>query len=106
MNIEQYNIYEINLSGVIKDEELTESIIKAVILSPDEMNEVLKTIIIAPLCNKCALTPTCFLIDKELRIRLDQISAIQKKRIIKHLGYVDKNQIYKIKSVLNEMLIK
>ncbi|RBQ31936.1 hypothetical protein CRU92_03985 [Arcobacter sp. FW59] len=106
MNIEQYNIYEIDLSGTVKDDEIPENVIEAVVLSPDEMNDILKTIVIAPLCNKCALTPTTFLIDKELRIRVDQISAVQKRRVTKYIGKVDKTQIPKIKNVLNEMLIK
>lgn len=106
MDITQYHIYEIDLSNTIKDDEIPEDIIQAVVLSPNDMNEILKTIVIAPICDKCALTPTTFLIDKEIRIRLDQISAVQKRRVRKYLGQVDKTQIPKIKNVLNEMLIK
>ncbi len=80
MDITQYHVYEIDLTNTIKDDEIPEDIIQAVVLSPNDMNEILKTIIVAPICNKCALTPTTFLIDKETRIRLDQISAVQKKK--------------------------
>lgn len=106
MDIIQYSIYKIDLTNTIKDDELKENIIYGVVLSPNEMNEVLRTVIVAPLCNKCAITPTTFLIDITNRIRLDQTSSITKKRFIKCIGEVDKSQISKIKSVLNEIFVK
>jgi len=106
MTISQYEIYEFDISKAIKGDEMPENIIHGVIMSPDVMNKVLKTVIVAPLSNCCALTPTTFLIDENIRIRLDQISSISKKRITKFIGKIDKSQIPKIKDTLNEMLIK
>lgn len=106
MKITQYSIYELDISKTIKGDELPENTIQGVVLSPDEMNDVLKTIIIAPTCDKCAITPTTFLIDSVIRVRLDQTSSIPKKRFTKYIGEVDKSQIPKIKEVLNEMFVK
>ena len=106
MEIKQYHIYEINISNTIKGDEIPEDIIYAVILSPNEMNDILTTIVIAPLCNSCAITPTTFLIDDQTRIRLDQISSLPKKRITSYISQIDISQIPKIKNILNEMLIK
>lgn len=106
MKIEQYLIYEFDITGAVKGDELPENIIYAVILSPNEMNDILKTVIMAPLCNKCAITPTTFLIDEITRIRLDQISSLPKKMIKKYIGKVSTSQIPKIKKVINEMLVQ
>lgn len=109
MQVEQYSIYKIDLTiGTVKDDELEENILNAVILSPNEMNECLKSVIMAPIttCEDSSITPTTFYIDKNIKIRLDQISSIAKKRIVKRVGSVDTSQIPKIKNVLNEMLVK
>ena len=98
----QYEIYEFALSNLDKNPS---NKILAVILSPDEMNEVLKTVIIAPLCTKCNPMPTTIKIDKEMMVKLEQISTISKKRIIKKFGKIEQAQIGKIKQVLKEILI-
>lgn len=108
MNIQQYHIYELDLTNTVKDEEVPENIIHAVILSPNEMNDILKTIIIAPLttCENSTVTPTTFYIDSNTKIRLDQISSLSKKRVKDHIGKIATSQIPKIKNILNEMLVK
>ena len=42
---------------------------------------------------------------KEGEIALDQIRAIDKKRLVRELGYLDTHTILKVKLVLKEMLI-
>ena len=42
---------------------------------------------------------------KEGEIALDQIRAIDKKRLVKELGYLDTYTILKVKLVLKEILI-
>ncbi|WP_321311250.1 type II toxin-antitoxin system PemK/MazF family toxin [Halarcobacter sp.] len=106
MDILQYHIYEIDVSGAIKGDEMPENVIYGTILSPNEMNDILKTVIIAPMCDKCAITPTTFLINEKTRIRVDQISSLPKKRITKYIGKLDISQIPKIKKTLEEMLVK
>lgn len=108
MKINQYDIYEIDLSDVINDDELSEDRIEGVILSPNVMNEHLKSVIMAPLsnCNSCDSTPTTFKIDKNKKIRIDQISSLSKKRLIKYIGKLPELQINKIKNILSEMLVK
>lgn len=106
MEILQYHIYEIDVTQSIKGEDLPDDIIYGVILSPKEMNDMLKTIIMAPLSNCCAITPTTFLIDHETRIRLDQISTVPKSKVNKYIGELGVSQIPKIKNVLEEMLVK
>lgn len=106
MEIKQYNIYEVNISQNKKIVNPQYDIVYGVILSPDVMNNILKTVIIAPLCNQCAITPTTFLIDNKTRIQLDRISTINKTQITKFIAPLDNSQIPKIKNTINEMLVK
>lgn len=105
MKIKQYDICEFDLRECISDEEIPQKLLKGAIISPDVMNEVLRTVIFAPLCTQCKEMPTTFKIDESNLIRLDQISTVNKKRIVKKVGVVDKSQIHKITSIIKEMLV-
>lgn len=108
MEIKQYHIYQLDLANTVKDDELPEDKVHAVILSPDVMNEALRTIVIAPLLinSKEEDTPTTFSIDKNTKVRLDQISSLSKTRIEKYIGKISENSILKIKNTISEMLVK
>lgn len=73
------------------------------------MNNNISTIIIAPMTTKSHSYPTRVQLkfqNKTGYIVLDQIRTIDKRRIIRELGTVNKSIIKKIKSVLHEMLIE
>ena len=108
MYIKQYYIYEIDISDTIRGDEMPEKTIKAVVISPNEMNDVLKTVLVAPLssCDNCAETPTTFRISDEFRVRLDQISSSPKKRVGECFGKITSPKIKKIKNTIEEMLVK
>src|SRR3990167_4564147 len=62
------------------------------VISPDEMNRHIKTLIVAPMTSKRRDYPTRVPVTfdgKEGSIVLDQIRTIDKSRIIKRLGAVD-----------------
>lgn len=107
MIIKQYHIYLINLDPTIGHE--IKKTRPCIVISPDEMNNNISTIIIAPMTTKSHSYPTRVQLkfqDKTGYIVLDQIRTIDKRRIIKELGTVNKSIIKKIKSVLHEMLIE
>jgi mRNA interferase MazF len=63
-----------------------------VVVSPDEMNKYIRTIIVAPMTGKIRNYPTRVPITfegKEGSIVLDQIRTIDKSRIIRNLGTLD-----------------
>ncbi len=75
----------------------------AVIISPDEMNNTLKTIIIAPLTSTIRAYPfrvDCTFQKKNGQIALDQIRSLDKKRLIKNVG---KFSTSKINSILSKL---
>ena len=76
------------------------------VISPDEMNRHISTIIIAPLTTKGRDYPTrvkCEFEGKEGQIILDQIRTVDKVRLVKKLGKIDKETQLNVLAVLAEM---
>lgn len=77
-----------------------------VVVSPDEMNKYIKTIIIAPMTSKVRDYPTRIPVsfdNKEGNIVLDQIRTIDKSRVMKKLGVLDDKTVFLVLKVLKEM---
>ena len=75
------------------------------IISPDEIS-ALSTVIVAPLTSKGFEFPIrvkCKFQSKDGLILLDQIRAVDKKRLIEKLGIIDKKISRKVSDVLVEM---
>jgi mRNA interferase MazF len=75
------------------------------IISPDEMN-ILRTIIVAPMTSKgfdFIFRPKIKFEDKNGLVLLDQIRTIDKSRIVKIIGKVEKNKAIEISKILNEI---
>ncbi len=72
MNVEQYSVWLVNLDPTVGSE--IRKTRPALVISPDEMNEVLKTVIVAPMTTKIRGWPTRVKINfhgKEGEIALD-----------------------------------
>lgn len=78
------------------------------IISPNEMNESIPTIIVAPMTTKSHPFPTRVPIVFEKKngwIVLDQIRTVDRKRLIKRIGKINKKEIVLVKNILQEMLV-
>ena len=76
-----------------------------IIISPDEMN-ILKTVVIAPMTSKgfdFIFRTKIKFENKSGLVLLDQIRAIDKSRIVKTIGKVDKNKAIEISKILQEI---
>jgi mRNA interferase MazF len=76
------------------------------IVSPDEMNNFIATVIIAPMTTKSRNYPTrvaCTFKRKSGQIVLDQIRTVDKTRLIKKLGSIGVDTREKVLSTLAEM---
>jgi mRNA interferase MazF len=107
MTIKQYEIYWINLDPTIGSE--IQKTRPGVVLSPNEMNNNINTIIIAPLTTKSHNYPTRLrtnIAGKDCWIVLDQIRAIDKSRLKEKIGEIDQKDISKLKNIINEMLVE
>lgn len=76
------------------------------IISPDEMNKHIETIIIAPMTTKGRSYPSRVSVNfqgKKGQIVLDQIRTIDKSRLTRKLGRIDKRTAQKVLDVPGEM---
>ena len=105
--IEQYTVYWVDLNPT-RGAEINK-IRPCVIISPNEMNDHLKTIIIAPITNTGRDGyPTRVKINVSNVtgwIVLDQIRAIDKTRLCDQISKLNDEDIADIKSIIREMLV-
>ena len=105
--ISRYDIYLINLDPVIGRE--IRKTRPCVIISPDEMNRHIGTVIIAPMTTKGRDYPTRIPVTfkrKKGQIVLDQIRTVDKTRLVKRLGSLDKKVSVQISKILQEMFVE
>ena len=106
MEIKQYQIILVNLDPTIGSE--IKKTRPCVVISPDEMNKYLRTVVIAPMTTSSKKYPTRVKIKHDNKIGwivLDQIRTIDKQRIIKIFGELQDSEIQELKSVLKETYI-
>lgn len=106
MEINQYQIILVSLDPTLGSE--IKKTRPCVVISPDEMNKFLNTVVIAPMTTSSKNYPTRIEVRHDSKIGwivLDQIRTIDKQRIIKDLGRLTKSEIKEIKSVLKETYI-
>ena len=106
MEIKQYQKILVNLDPTVGAE--IQKTRPCVVISPPEMNQHLKTIIIAPVTSAIKLYPTrVHITHRETinKIVLDQIRKIDKKRIVKTFDLLSKEEISEIKAIIKEMLV-
>lgn len=103
----QYEVYLINLDPT-KGHEIQKAR-PCVVISPNEMNQSIGTIIIAPMTTKSQDYPTRVKLEfqgKQGWIVLDQIRTVDKERLIKKLGKIEEKTKQKIKDIIREMLVE
>lgn len=107
MVINQYDVFLVDLDPT-KGLEIQKTR-PCVVISPNEMNGNIGTVIIAPMTTKSKNYPSRIEIifdNKQGWIVLDQIRTIDKLRLVKKLGSIQMDEILLIKNVLQEMLIE
>ncbi len=106
MEIRQYQIVLVNLDPTVGSE--IKKTRPCVVISPNEMNRYLQTVIVAPMTSQSKRYPTRVEVnhnDKEGWIVIDQIRTIDKTRIIKILDKLSTKEIENVKSVIRETLV-
>jgi len=106
MDLRQYQIVLVNLDPTIGSE--IKKTRPCVIISPDEMNKYLRTIIVAPMTTKSRKYPTRIEVKHDERqgwVVIDQIRTIDKQRIIRVFGKLSQTEIKKLKSVIKETFV-
>ena len=106
MELKQYQIVLVNLDPTVGVEMKKPR--PCVIISPNEMNKYLQTIVIAPMISSSKPYPTR-VEAKQQKIKswvvLDQLRSIDRIRIIKVLGSLAENEIERVKAVIKETYV-
>ncbi|MBD0289414.1 MAG: type II toxin-antitoxin system PemK/MazF family toxin [Flavisolibacter sp.] len=90
MEVKQYQVYWVNLDPTIGSEIRKTK--PCLVISPNEMNEHLNTIIVAPFTSTLRSYPSrvnCILNSKASAIALDQVRAIDKRRLTTYIDSLD-----------------
>jgi mRNA interferase MazF len=106
MELVQYAIVLVNLDPTVGSE--IQKTRPCVIVSPNEMNKYLNTIVICPMTTSLKEYPTRILVnhnEQKGMIAIDQIRTIDKNRIIKLLGRLTKSEIIKTKEIIKETFV-
>jgi mRNA interferase MazF len=104
MVIKRFEVYLVNLDPTVGSE--IKKTRPCVIVSPDEMNRHIATVIVAPMTTKGRPYPTrvsCEFEDKASQVVLDQLRTVDKKRLVKRLGEIDSETQRKVLAILVEM---
>jgi mRNA interferase MazF len=107
MELKQYQIVLVNLDPTIGSE--MKKTRPCVIISPDEMNRHLQTIIVAPMTSSSKSYPTRVPIKHNKTkgcIVLDQIRTIDKLRIVKFFERLTEKEIDYVKTVIKETFVE
>lgn len=104
MEVARFDVFLINLDPTIGHE--IKKTRPCLIISPNEMNRFISTVIIAPMTTKGRKYPTrvpCVFQGKQGQIILDQIRTVDKKRLVKKLGVISRQGQNSTISILQEM---
>ncbi|MBF0608074.1 MAG: type II toxin-antitoxin system PemK/MazF family toxin [Candidatus Magnetobacterium sp. LHC-1] len=102
----QYDVYLISLDPTVGHE--IQKTRPCIVLSPDEMNDYLSTVIVVPMTTQSHRYPTRIKVifqDKACWIVLDQIRTVDKRRLVKKIGIIEDDTIQRVKRVIKEMLV-
>ena len=104
MVVNRFDVFLINLDPTVGSE--IQKTRPCLVISPDEMNRHIRTVIVAPMTTACKDYPTrvsCEFQRKKGQIVLDQIRTIDKSRLIKKIGTIDPQVQAEVISTLQSM---
>ncbi len=104
MEVKQFDVYLLNLEPTLGHE--INKIRPCLIISPNEMNRFISTVIVAPMITKGKNYPTrvtCVFQGKKGQVVLDQIRTIDKERLMTKLGTISSNVQKRSLDILQEM---
>lgn len=104
MVVRRFDVYLVNLDPTLGSE--IQKTRPCLVVSPDEMNRYVRTVIVAPMTTRGRAYPTrvaCTFEGKEGQVVLDQIRTVDKARLVKRLGRIGKDTQDEVLSALAEL---
>ncbi|PSR54244.1 growth inhibitor PemK [Adhaeribacter arboris] len=106
MELKQYQIVLVNLDPTVGSE--IKKTRPCAIISPNEMNKYLQTIVVAPMTSSDKSHPTRVEVlhnNTKGQIALDQIRTVDRQSIIKVFNSLNEKEIVKVKEVIKETYV-
>ncbi len=106
MVLNQYQIVLVNLDPTIGSE--MKKTRPCLIISPNEMNKYLQTIVVAPITTSSKPYPTRVEVKHNKTngwVVIDQIRTVDRARILKTFDFLTENEISRIKAVIQETFV-
>ncbi len=104
MVVKRFDVFLVNLDPTVGSE--IQKTRPCLVISPDEMNRNIQTVIIAPMTTARKEYPTrvsCTFQKKKGQIVLDQIRTIDKARLVKKIGAIGAKDQSEVVSILQRM---
>lgn len=104
MVVQRFEVYLVNLDPT-KGSEIKKTR-PCLIISPDEMNLHIATVIAAPMTTKGRPYPSrvaCHFQGKDGQIVLDQVRTVDKRRLLRNLGQINRTTQREVLDVLADM---
>lgn len=102
--IRRFDIFLVNLDPTVGSEIRKSR--PCLVVSPDEMHDHVRTVIVAPMTGTLRDYPTRVAIRFQRRqgeVALDQLRAIDKARLVRRLGAADRSTAAEVAARLQEM---
>ncbi|MGR3275782.1 type II toxin-antitoxin system PemK/MazF family toxin [Acaryochloris marina NIES-2412] len=102
--VKRFDVFLVNLDPTVRSE--IQKTRPCIVISPNEMNQYIATVIIAPMTTKGRQYPTrvaCQFQGKDGQIVLDKIRTVDKKRLVKKLGQINQDEQQMLLSILAEI---
>jgi mRNA interferase MazF len=104
MVVNRFDVYVVNLDPTVGSE--IRKTRPGQVVSPDELNHRIRTVIVAPMTTRGQAYPTrvpCRFKGKSGKIALDQIRTVDQARLVRRLGRIDARTAAAVLNVLREM---
>lgn len=104
MAVERFDVWLVNLDPTVGSE--IHKTRPCVVVSPDEMNRHIRTAIVAPMTTRGRPYPTrvqCRFRRKSGQVVLDQLRAVDRGRLVRRLGRLERRTAARVLDVLAQM---
>ena len=105
--VDRFDVYLVLLDPTVGSE--IQKTRPCLVVSPDEMNHYLATVIVAPLTTAARPYPSRVGLrfkGKRGQAALDQIRTVDRRRLVKRLGKIGSRTVASVKSIISEMLVE
>ena len=102
--IRRFDVFMVALDPAVGSE--IQKLRPCAVVSPDEMNRHLKTVLVCPLTSArkpCPFRVDCEFQGRQGQLATDQLRAVDRSRLVRHLGHLDPAAGDRLQDVLQEM---